>query len=103
VTKYQFIAGVPPCVNDESVSSLLFEASAAIIGADNLVRLNPAMVGEDFALFSQIVPGSIMCLGCADKEQGLVHKLHSPHFDLDEKVLVIGVEIFTEAIKRYLI
>lgn len=103
VTKYQFIAGVPPCVNDESVSSLLFEASAAIIGADNLVRLNPTMVGEDFALFSQIVPGSIMSMGCADKEQGLVHKLHSPHFDLDEKVLVIGVEIFTEAIKRYLI
>ena len=90
-------------MNDETVLSLLFEASSEIIGSDNLVELKPTMGGEDFALFSQRVPGSIMRLGCANEERGLVHKLHSPHFDLDEKVLVIGVEIFTEAIKRYLI
>jgi IAA-amino acid hydrolase len=60
------------------------------------------MGGEDFAFFNQIVPGSIMRLGCANKARGLVHKLHSPHFDLDETVLVIGTEIFTEAIRRYL-
>jgi amidohydrolase len=99
--KYQYINGVPPCMNDETVSEFLFKASSDIIGPDRFVELKPTMGGEDFALFSQRVPGSIMRLGCANKERGLLHKLHSPHFDLDENVLVIGVEIFTEAIKRY--
>jgi len=102
-TKYQYVAGVPPCMNDETVSRLLFEASSEIIGSDHLVELKPTMAGEDFSLFSQRVPGSIMRLGCANRERGFVHKLHSPHFDLDENVLVIGVEIFMEAIKRYLL
>jgi len=102
-TKYQFIDGVPPCLNDENVSGSLFEASAEIIGSDNLFELKPTLGGEDFAFFNQLIPGSIMRLGCSNKERGLVHKLHSPHFDLDENVLVIGVEIFTEAIKRYLV
>ena len=101
--KYEYINGVPPCMNDENVSEFLLEASSEIIATDNFVELKPAMVGEDFALFSQRVPGSIMRLGCANQQRGLVHKLHSPHFDLDENVLVIGVEIFTEAIKRYLL
>ena len=101
--KYQYINGVPPCMNDEAVSRFLFEASSKIIGPDHFIELKPTMGGEDFALFSQRVPGSIMRLGCANKERGLIHKLHSPHFDLDENVLVIGVEIFTEAIKRYLL
>jgi amidohydrolase len=100
--KYQYTSGVPPCMNDETVSEFLFEAASEIIGSDHFVELKPAMVGEDFALFSQRVPGSIMRLGCTNKERSLVHKLHSPHFDLDENVLVIGVEIFTEAIKRYI-
>ena len=98
-TKYQFIDGVPPCLNDENVSGSLFEASAEIIGSDNLFELKPTLGGEDFAFFNQLIPGSIMRLGCSNKERGFVHKLHSPHFDIDENVLVIGVDIFTEAIK----
>jgi amidohydrolase len=101
-TEYQFHDGVPACINDENTSRLLSEASAQIIGADNIVEKRPTMGGEDFAFFNRIVPGAIMRLGCANKERGLVHKLHSPRFDLDERVLVIGSEIFTEAIKRYL-
>lgn len=101
-TKYQFLYGVPPCINDGTVSGLLFDASAAILDSDNLVEREPTLAGEDFALFSQLIPGSIMSLGCSNKDRGIVHKLHSPHFDLDENVLTIGVEIFTEAIKRYL-
>lgn len=102
-TRYKFFHGIPPCINDNSVSSLLFEASASIINSDNFVEREPTLAGEDFALFTQLIPGSIMGLGCSNEDRGLVHKLHSPHFDLDENVLVIGVEIFMEAIKRYLV
>jgi len=43
-----------------------------------------------------------MRLGCSNEKRGIVHSLHSPYFDIDETVLGIGVEIFYEAIRRYL-
>ena len=94
--------GVPACINDETVTAALFEASSKVVGRENVGQLGPTMGSEDFGLFTQLVPGSIMYLGCANQARGLVNKLHSPHFDLDEAVLPIGVEIFTEAVKEYL-
>ena len=35
--------------------------------------------------------------------RGLVHKGHSPHFDVDEQALPVGVEVMTEAIRAYLV
>ncbi|MEE4165061.1 MAG: amidohydrolase, partial [Desulfocapsaceae bacterium] len=59
--------------------------------------------GEDFALFVQQCPGSIMRLGCANPEKGIDNPLHSPYFDMDEEVLAVGVEIFKQAMRDYLI
>ena len=43
-----------------------------------------------------------MRLGCSNSEKGFTGTLHSPHFDIDEQVLEVGVAIFTEAVVRYL-
>ena len=59
------------------------------------------MASEDFAYFLAECPGAIIRLGCSNPAKGLVHMLHSPHFDIDEDVLDLGVEIFMEAIRRY--
>lgn len=44
-----------------------------------------------------------MRLGSANPACGLVYKGHSPHFDVDERALPIGVEVITEAIRTYLV
>jgi metal-dependent amidase/aminoacylase/carboxypeptidase family protein len=41
-------------------------------------------------------------LGCGNESKGIIHPLHSAFFDIDEEVLMIGVELFTEAVRRYL-
>jgi amidohydrolase len=99
---YQFIPGVPSTINDEAVAADLYQAAVAVLGADNVTYLAPKMGGEDFGLFTQLVPGAFMRLGCANAARGITHKGHSPHFDVDERALPIGVEIMTEAIRRYL-
>jgi amidohydrolase len=99
---YRFLPGVPSTVNDPAVAADLFRAAVTVLGADNVSYLAPKMGGEDFGLFTQLVPGSFMRLGAANAERGIVHKGHSPHFDVDERSLPIGVEVMVEAIRTYL-
>lgn len=102
-TELDYTDGVPACKNDPEVSQTLYEASVKVLGEKNVFWLEPQTGGEDFALFVQRCPGSIMRLGCANPEKGIDGPLHSPYFDLDEEALAVGVEIFKQALRDYLI
>jgi amidohydrolase len=99
---FNFIPGVPSTINDGAVAADLYAAAVNVLGAENVSYLIPKMGGEDFGLFTQMVPGAFMRLGCANKARGITAKGHSPHFDVDETSLPIGVEIMTEAIRAFL-
>jgi amidohydrolase len=99
---YRFIPGVPSTINDEAVAADLYQAAVRVLGAEQVSYLAPKMGGEDFGLFTQLVPGAFMRLGCANAARGITHKGHSPHFDVEERSLPIGVEVMTEAIRAYL-
>ena len=101
--KLEISEGVPRLINDSSVAAFLHEASASVLGSENVRYLEPIMGSEDFSYFTQARPGAIMRLGCANQAKGLTYPLHSPYFDIDESVLEIGVKVFMEAICRYLI
>jgi amidohydrolase len=94
--------GLPSCVNDEEMAAFLHDVSKGILGPDNVSYLPPIMGAEDFAYYALERPSAIMRLGCSDKKKGIIHPLHSPSFDIDEKVLEIGVAIFYEAVRKYL-
>ena len=101
-TNYVLYEGVPPGLNDATVSADLFNVATKIVGGENVAYIPPVMGAEDFAYFTQARPGAMIRLGCVDKNKGIVFPLHSPRFDINEKVLDIGVAIFYEAIKQYL-
>ncbi len=94
--------GIPCLTNDTDVAAFLHDASAEVLGDENVRYLDPIMGSEDFSYFTEARPGAIMRLGCANEAKGLVYPLHSPHFDIDEDVLLMGVKVFTQAIRHYL-
>jgi amidohydrolase len=94
--------GVPGCCNDEGVAESLLKASASVLGEENIFSLIASTGAEDFAYFSMACPSAIMRLGCSNESKGIVSPLHSPHFDIDETVLEIGVHIFVKAIVTFL-
>ncbi len=100
---FQYKDGVPLTINHESVTSEVFDSAVKILGKENVEYYEPQMGGEDYGLFTKIVPGTFLRLGCGNSDKGIIHKGHSPHFDVDEAALPIGVEIFTEAVKSYLV
>ena len=92
----------PVLVTDEAVSAFIYETSQEVLGAENVSYVPPVMGSEDFAFFTHRCPASIIRLGCSNAAAGIVHPLHSAYFDIDERVLGIGVKVFSRAVVRYL-
>lgn len=96
-----FTDGYPAVINDSRISRLLFDTAVDLFGEDKAEYMRPSTGGEDFAFFAQQKPSAIIRLGCGPSE-GNFNPLHSPYFDIDERILGLGVQLFTAAVKRYL-
>lgn len=94
--------GTPACVNNEDVSSFLYDVASKVLGSGKVNFIPPVTGSEDFAFFAIERPSALIRLGCGNREKGIVHPLHSPRFDVDEEVLITGVRVFVEAIRRAL-
>jgi len=93
--------GYPPVINDLGISQLLYDTAADIFGPDRVQYVRPSTGAEDFAYFAELKPSAIIRLGCGRPGQEF-NPLHSPYFDIDERILGIGVELFTTAVMRFL-
>ena len=93
----------PAVMNDVKVNDFIKESMAEILGPENIVNLEEPMMGsEDFALFSEKVPGVLFRLGTANREKGIDAPLHNPRFDVDEESIIIGTRIMSLVAANYL-
>ena len=90
-----------PTVNDGAMAQLMTEAAAEVVGRDKVLTGVRTMGGEDMSFFLAKVPGAFAFVGSAPAgAKGAPH--HSPTFDIDEESLVIGAELLTRTVVRYL-
>jgi metal-dependent amidase/aminoacylase/carboxypeptidase family protein len=73
-----------------------------VLGADAAHIARPRMGAEDFSYFCQKWPGAMVGLGCHDPAKGFQFALHSPHFNMDERVLDVGVQLMGHALIQYI-
>ncbi|MEZ6047051.1 MAG: amidohydrolase [Planctomycetaceae bacterium] len=93
----EFHNSLPSVVNTSDATRVLELASMQILGTENTTRIEePSMGGEDFALYLEHVPGSMLRLGCA-QDPGNPTLLHSCRFDIDETALSLGARIMMRA------
>ena len=93
----------PPVVNDRAVDDLVRVCAGEIVGVEKVMELSEPMMGaEDFALFTERVPGALFRLGTGNREKGISAPLHNPFFDVDEESLVIGTKVMSWIAARYL-
>lgn len=91
-----FKSPLPAVVNDTTISAALEQASRDILGSEQVGLIDmPSMGGEDFSIYLQSTPGSMLRLGCAKPGQKTAF-LHSPYFDIDERVLTLGSRILLQ-------
>lgn len=82
--------GYPTLFNDEKLTDKARQNAVAYLGAENVVDLPIRLTSEDFAYFSQVIPGCFYRLGTRNAERGITSLLHTNTFDIDEDSLPIG-------------
>ncbi|KAI5061357.1 hypothetical protein GOP47_0023862 [Adiantum capillus-veneris] len=92
----------PPTVNDKKMSKHVRDVATEVVGAKNVIEVEPIMGAEDFSFFAEIIPASFFFMGIKNESYGSVHSLHSPFFVVDEEVLAIGATMHAAIAYRYL-
>jgi amidohydrolase len=93
--------GYPPMINHEPVSRFVAETAREVVGEDRVLFRRPKFGSEDFSYFLERCPGAGFDLGCANEALGISHMLHTSRFNVDERVLPLGVEIYLRLIERF--
>jgi amidohydrolase len=92
----------PPVINDHYLTELVESVAMEVIETPfGIVPQCQTMGGEDMSFFLQEIPGCYFFLGSANKSKGLNFPHHHPHFDFDESVLCMGVEIFVRCVEKF--
>ena len=87
-----YVQGVPPVVNDERCVDLATRAIESVLGPDGVGEAEQSSGGEDFAWYTEEIPGVYLRLGVWDGESEQTD-LHHPGFVLDEAALDHGARI----------
>jgi len=81
----------PVLVNDPDLARWAADALRDVVGAENLREVQPIMAAEDFAHYTERMPGFYFHLGVRNESEGKTSYVHTPTFEPDEKAIAIGV------------
>lgn len=92
----------PPTLNDEHCWELARQIGTDLLGSDQVSESPPIMGGEDFAYYTEVVPGCFVGLGVRNESIGAEYSVHHPRFKVDEDALAIGAAVHVEFAVRSL-
>ncbi len=82
--------GIPFLPNDEAVTERVKKAAIAYLGAENVLPIEAAMTGEDFAVYAQQMPACFYWLGVRNEAENITSGLHADTMQIDERAMEIG-------------
>lgn len=96
-SEFLFRQGYPPLVNHPLPCSWV-QRSAESLGLPQVPQAT--MGGEDMAYYLQRVPGAFFFLGAGMPEEHQIYPHHHPKFQLDERALPLGIEMFLRIVEQ---
>lgn len=83
--------GYPLVYNDLELTNRAKNAAEFFLGKEQVFDLDMRMTAEDFAFYTQIIPGCFYRLGVASPDAEEVLNLHSSTFNIDENSIETGI------------
>ncbi len=81
----------PALINDDGLQAKMFALAKNLLGEDKVIKLNaPSLGADDFAFFSDLVPGCFFNIGTLADDQN-DQALHSPAYAPDEGCMEVGI------------
>lgn len=95
---YKFIRRIPPVVNDTATTERALAAARSALGEPRIrTAFPPSTAGDDFAFFSQDVPGCYVWLGNGPAVDGALH--HNTGYDFNDAAIVPGIAFWTRLVE----
>ncbi|WP_407071869.1 M20 metallopeptidase family protein [Pueribacillus theae] len=86
----------PPLLNARSLVTSVEKTVKETLGEERFQISKPSTGAEDFAFYTNEVPGVYFRLGVRNELKDAVYPLHHPKFDLDEEALPYGSAILAQ-------
>lgn len=83
--------GYPSVNNQTALTDNCRQLAGELIGTENVEETELRMGAEDFGHYTQLIPGCFYRLGVRNEARGIIHNVHTPHFDVDESAIKIGM------------
>jgi hippurate hydrolase len=83
--------GYPTVDNDPAFTDIAWKLADEYMGAQNVLETEMRMGAEDFGYYTQQIPGCFFRLGVRNEAAGIIHNVHTPHFNIDENAIEIGM------------
>lgn len=96
--------GYPVTFNNEELTARMRPSLEAAAGAGKLIDMPLVMGAEDFSMYAREVPGMFFFLGATPvgEDPAKAPSNHSPHFDVDESALDLGLRAMLQLTLDYL-
>ena len=93
----------PVNFNNEQLTANILTSLGNTVGKENLILTKPLTAAEDFAFYSQNVPGFYFFLGGMPKGQNPENATphHTPDFYIDESGFIYGLNAFSNLVFDY--
>ncbi|HWB26961.1 MAG TPA: M20 family metallopeptidase [Chitinophagaceae bacterium] len=83
--------GYPTVDNNPDLTGAAWELANKYMGEENVSETELRMGAEDFGYYTQHIPGCFFRLGVRNEEKGIVHNVHTPKFNIDERAIETGI------------
>jgi hippurate hydrolase len=83
--------GYPCLLNNEEVTAKARQLAEDYMGPEHVETIAMRMGAEDFAFYSQQIPACFYRLGVGNRAEGIAAGVHTPHFNIDEKAIEVGM------------
>lgn len=85
--------GYPTVDNDPAFTETAWKLADDFMGKENVLETEMRMGAEDFGYYTQVIPGCFFRLGVRNEEKGIIHNVHTPKFNIDERAIETGMGV----------
>lgn len=97
--RYEYM--LPPLENNPRLVSIAEKAVEKLFGDGEIVHLPGVMASEDFAFYTENIPGIYINIGCAPAGMEEKNYNYSPGFQIEEGVLKKGAALCAQLVMDY--
>ncbi len=95
------VAAHPAVDNDPAVSEIAFCGMQKVFGDEAMIEVPKMMLGEDFSVYQQRIPGAFAFVGAGNEEMGRAYPNHHEKFNIDERAVTNAVMVHLAYVQEF--